>query len=288
MVEVERRGARPAPAQLLLEVPHGATQAGHFTALAARLESNLPDDLVAFFHVNTDEGAPELARRVAQRLSGVRGGGFRVLVVRSLLPRTLVDCNRVVDEATAAGMTPGVPPYVAADRDQALLRALHRRYTAAADAAYEEVCGSGGLAIALHTYAPRSVEVDVDARVVEALRRAYAPGIYERWPLRPPVDLLTAGSDGVDLAPEGLAEAISAGLGAAGIEARRNVTYCLHPATQGYRHAARWPGRTLAIEVRRDLLGAPFRPFEESAIGSDNIERLAVPLAKAIARALAR
>lgn len=251
------------------------------------MTSRLPEDLDAFFHVNTDEGSPELAQRIAELVGSEWRPRRPVLVIRSLLPRTLVDCNRVVDHATSGGMTPGIPPYVTTAADQALLRDLHRRYSDLAEAAYAAVCGNGGLAIALHTYSPRSVEVDVDARVVEALRRAYAPGTYERWPLRPPVDLLTAGSDGVDLAPEGLAEAICAELDAVGIEARRNATYSLHPATQGFRHAARWPGRTLAIEVRRDLLGAPFRPFEESAIGPENVERLAVPLARALARRLA-
>jgi len=252
------------------------------------MTSRLPDDLDAFFHVNTDEGSPELALRIAALVGSEWRPRQPVLVIRSLLPRTLVDCNRVVDHPVSDGMTPGLPPYVTAAADRALLLELHRRYSGVAEAAYAAVCGSGGLAIALHTYSPRSVEVEVDARVVDALRRAYAPGIYERWPLRPPVDLLTAGGDGVDLAPEGLAEAISAELDGVGIEARRNATYCLHPATQGFRHAARWPGRTLGIEVRRDLLGAPFRPFEESAIGPENVERLAVPLAKAIARTLAR
>lgn len=282
-----RRGPRSAAPALLLELPHGATRGADFSRLAGRLSSRLPSDLDAFFHVNTDEGAPELALRIAELVGSEWRPRWPVLVIRSLLPRTLVDCNRVVDRAAADGMTPGIPPYVTAAADRALLRDLHRRYNGVVEAAYAAVCGNGGLAIALHTYSPRSVDVEVDDRVVAALRRAYAPGIYERWPLRPPVDLLTAGSDGVDLAPEGLAEAIAAELEAIGIEARRNATYRLHPATQGYRHAARWPGRTLAIEVRRDLLGAPFRPFEESAIGPENVERLAVPLAKAIARALA-
>ncbi len=39
---------------LVIEIPHGATETVAFTSLAATLTSPLPDALVDFFHVNTD------------------------------------------------------------------------------------------------------------------------------------------------------------------------------------------------------------------------------------------
>ncbi len=267
-------------------MPHGATESRHYATLAARLESPLPEDLAAFFHVNTDEGAPELARALAARLGRRAGAPLAVLVVRSLLPRTLVDCNRVIEGDLTAGMTPGLPPYVTSPRDRELLRALHRCYTETASAAYAEVCGAGGSAIALHSYAPRSVEVEVDGDVVRELRRAYAAGTYEQWPSRPAADLLTEGSDGAEIGATRLAEAITEELGELGLACGRNTTYRLHPATQGYRHALAFPGRTLGLEIRRDLLASPFLPFEESPISAVAVARLADALARALARPL--
>ncbi|MCC7110979.1 MAG: hypothetical protein IT382_16925, partial [Deltaproteobacteria bacterium] len=65
VVDVQQvRGARARPgaaADLLLEVPHGATRAHHFAALKGQLKGPFPDDLLDFFFVNTDVGAPEAA-----------------------------------------------------------------------------------------------------------------------------------------------------------------------------------------------------------------------------------
>ena len=67
VVDVEIvRGARArpdAPPDLLVEVPHGADRRAHYDALRARLRGDLPADLHAFFHVNTDVGAWQLGRR---------------------------------------------------------------------------------------------------------------------------------------------------------------------------------------------------------------------------------
>ncbi len=266
----------------MIEIPHGATSRRHFDAVAARLAGPLPADLAAFFHVNTDEGAPELARAIAAALPG-----RRVVILRALVPRTFVDCNRVVTGEVAAGMTAGLPVYLRDAADQALLLELHRRYSALAESAYEEVCGGGGLALALHTYAPRSVEVAVDDDVVAALRAAYRPGRRERWPPRPPIDLITRAPGGETLAPSALVAALHESLSPLGLGPAENSTYELHPATTGYRHARRHPGQVLCLEVRRDLLGAPWRPFVESRIGPRKCARLARPLAAAIAAALA-
>ena len=83
-------------------------------------------------------------------------------------------------------------------------------------------------------------------------------------------------------------EDLRASLRAAGHEAAENEAYRLHPASTGHRHATRWPGRVLCVEVRRDLLGDPWIPFEESPIGAAAAGRLAAPIAAAIDRALRR
>lgn len=284
IAESVRLGPAGEPADLLIEVPHGATARRHFDELAARLAGPLPDDLAAFFHVNTDEGAPELAAEVARALAGA----WRVRVVRALVPRTLIDVNRVVEGEVAAGMTAGLPAYLRDPADRALLLDLHARYTALAADAYAETCGAGGLALALHTYAPRSVEVEIGDDVVAALRAAYRPAALGRWRLRPEIDLITRAPDGEDLSPRALADELAAGLRDAGWEVAENSTYTLHPASTGHRHARRWPGRVLCVEVRRDLLGDPWIPFEPSPIDAAAVARLAAPLAAALDRALRR
>lgn len=286
------RYGEPGSTALLIELPHGATERAHYDALAARLESPLPAGLEQFFHVNTDFGVPELASELAARLTGgarkapVKG----VVVVRALVPRTFIDLNREISASAASGMTPGLPPYITAPRDQQLLISLYQQYHAAVEGLYRETCsgdGGGGLAVALHSYAPRSVEVAVDADVVTALRSAYRPAAYGARTLRPGVDFITRDDSGRDLAPPGLVSALRAEYAGLGLEAGENATYHLHPATMGYRHALAYPGQVLCVEFRRDLLGAPWRPFAPSLAGPRKVARLARPLADALATRLA-
>lgn len=274
-------GTRPI---VLLEVPHGATRRADFDAVRERLRGPLPDDLEAFFHVNTDEGAPELARAVAERLAAE---GIPCLLLRCLVPRTLIDVNRIVTGGIEAGMTAGLPGYVRDPHDRALLLRLHERYATRAEAAYASILAEPrAVALMVHTYAPRSIDVDVDGDIVRALRAAYRPARLRNWPERPEVDLITEAPDGTRLSPAPLTPLLRESLERSGRTVAENASYRLHPATSGHRLSRRWPGRILCLEVRRDLLGAPWRPFAESRIGPRKVARLARPIADAIRRAV--
>jgi len=290
--EIHRFAVTAGAPGLLIELPHGATQRAHYDAVAAQLASPLPARLEQFFHVNTDFGAPELAFEVAARIAGAKRKARTrgVVVVRALVPRTFIDLNREIAASAASGMTPGLPPYITATHDQELLISLYQQYHAAVAKLYQETCsaaGGGGLAVALHSYAPRSVEVAVDADIVTALRSAYRPAAYGAWTLRPGVDFITRDDAGRDLAPAGLVSVLRADYARLGLETGENATYHLHPATMGYRYALAHPGHVLCIEFRRDLLGAPWRPFTPSPVGPRKVARLARPLADAIAARLA-
>jgi len=281
--DVETYGAPGAGrVDLLLEIPHGATTAADFEALCARLVSPLPEDLAAFYWVNTDVGAPEVARAVAAR---VAAAGGRVLVLRSRVPRTFVDCNRALappSDVVRDGLTPAVPGYVRDPRDVELLGSLHRAWAGAAERAYDAVCGGGGLAIQLHTYAPLEVEIDrVDDDVVRALRRAWSSEQVGRWRRRPDVDLIRDEADGTSHAPAAFAEAVRAAYAAAGFGVGVNATYALHPATAGWALSHRHPGRVLCLELNRAALAEPFIPFEPMRIPVPRAERMARPLAEA-------
>ena len=117
--EITRHGDFGSGPGFLIELPHGATRGAHFEALRGRLRDDYPDDLEQFFFVNTDVGGPECADEIARRLAQ-RGHG--VLVVRCLLPRTFVDCNRIVGNGLRGDeMTPPVPWFVKDEVDIALL-----------------------------------------------------------------------------------------------------------------------------------------------------------------------
>jgi hypothetical protein len=279
--------ARPgAPPDLIVEVPHGATTTEDYTSLAARLASPLPASLIDFFYVNTDAGAPELALAVARRFTARDGEPSRTaLLLRCRVPRTFIDCNRRIDASPAefaeGKVTPGIPPWITAPADRALLRELYDAYVAAVRGAIE-LLAPGGAMLLLHTYAPRTVDVEVDLEIVEHLHRAWQPDVVPTWPLRPEVDVIGRGVDGASYAPEPVVAALREALAARGITAADGATYPLHPSTLAWEHATRLPGRALCLEVRRDLLADPFEPFAEMRIGVDQVARLAEPLAAAL------
>ncbi len=281
-----------APPDLLLEVAHGATRAQHFTGLRSELRGSYGDDLLDFFFVNTDVGAPELARAVAERV--VKSQPRRsAVVVRCALPRTFVDCNRKIDRTAApktsrAGeMTPGMPSWVQERSDQELLLERYFAYRDTVTAAFQQTTANGGLALFVHTYAPRSIDVPVDANIGKSLRAAYAADRIGTWTLRPAVDLITHDPDGRELASPQLAARAAAEFAAAGFEVAHNATYPLHPVTLAHSFAVQRPASTLCLEVRRDLLVPEFVPFRELLPDPAKVARAAAPLAAAVLSTLA-
>ncbi len=276
-----RAGAAP---DLIVEVPHGATTTEDFAALAALLEGPLPAGLIDFFYVNTDAGAPELAAATARGFVADEPSRIAA-VVRCRIPRTFIDCNRRIDASPAefreGKVTPGIPPWIVTPADRALLRERYDAYLAAVRGAIEALAPGGALLL-LHTYAPRSVDVEVDLEIVDKLHRAWRPDVEPTWPLRPEVDVIGRGVDGTSHAPAAVARALREGLAAIGIAAADSATYPLHPSTLAWEHVQRLPGRALCVEVRRDLLADPFEPFAEMRIGEDRVARLAAPLAAAL------
>jgi predicted N-formylglutamate amidohydrolase len=269
------------PLDLVIEIPHGATATADFTRLAAQLTSPLPDRLVDFFHVNTDAGAPELGATTARLL------GRRVAIVRCRVPRTFIDCNRRMDASPAdfkAGkVTPGLMPWITSAEDRALLRAAYDRYLGVVREAAARLSPDGAM-LMLHTYAPRTVDVEVDADIVANLRKAYQPDVEPTWPLRPEIDVIGKALDGTDHAPPAVVAELHRGMAAQGLTVADGQTYPLHPSTMAYEYVQAHPGRGLCIEVRRDLLADPFEPFAQMRISPEKVDRLAVPLAAALRR----
>ena len=154
-----RSFAGSANHHVLIEVPHGATLAAHFDTTLEGLEAEYRPELRDFFFVNTDVGAPELALAIAERTAPKAS----VTVIRCLIPRTFVDCNRIIDRqqrrSQPGQVTPGLHVWVEHERDQERLLDLHQAYLELLDQAYEHACdrsGDSGLALMLHSYAPVS------------------------------------------------------------------------------------------------------------------------------------
>jgi len=276
-----------APPDLLLEVPHGATLARHFDDLRAELAGDYDDGLRDFFFVNTDVGAPELAAAIGRAVVAAQPHRT-ALVIRCELPRTFCDTNRNVERDTVAAaskageMTPGLPPWVQHPGDRDLLLDRYFAYRDVVEAAFAGICGAGGDALCVHTYAPRSLSVAVDDDIGRTLRAAYAPDKVETWPLRPQVDLITHDDDGEELAHPALAREAERRFAAHGFQAVRNDTYKLHPSTLAFAFARRFPARTLCFEVRRDLLLEEFVPFVELSPRAELVERAAAPMVEAL------
>jgi hypothetical protein len=284
-VAITRGVDAPAGAgvDLVIEVPHGATATANFTHYARQLTSPLPDGLADFFHVNTDAGAPELAAAIAARLV-VEAPARAVAILRCQIPRTFIDCNRRIDfAAPRGGMTPGLMPWITAPADRDVLHAAYDRYVAAVAAATALLPADGAL-VMLHSYAPREVDVEVDHEIVTHLRRAYAPDVEPTWPLRPEIDVIGRGVDGVQHAPAAVVATLRAELAARGLTVADSATYPLHPSTLAHDRVLALPGRALCVEVRRDLLADPFTPFAQMAIGAAKLDRLAPAFVAAIKR----
>jgi N-formylglutamate amidohydrolase len=284
------RGAQAsvdAPADLLLEIPHGATRAHHFTSLRAQLKGPFPDNLIDFFFVNTDVGAPEGALALAHHVVA-RAPTRSVALLRCQIPRTFIDCNRVIDEASrpgtssAGGMTPGVVRYVTDADDLKLLFSRYRAYRASVEAHMERVCGSGGTALMFHSYAPRSVDVEVDENIVARLHEAYRPEVEPTWPLRAEVDLISKSPEGAQLADPELVTRVKDALASGGLAATECGTYALHPVSLAHGFAVRWPTQTLCLEVRRDLLVQKFTPFSEMTADAGKCARIGALLGDAL------
>jgi hypothetical protein len=291
-VEVLRgpRAARGAPPDLLVEVPHGADERDHYDALHAQLHSPLPARLHGFFHANTDIGAWAYGRRAASRLVEARPE-TSALVVRCLVPRTFVDTNRelaTADDLARGGLTAAMPPYVTDARDQALLNRLHGDYVGVIEAAYEQTCGAGGLALSPHTYGPYVLPIaKIDDTIVTQLEAAHAPGTIETLPVRPEIDLLADTKEGECLADPALVLDVQRRLEDVGYSVARSRTYQLLPGSQTHRLSRRYPGRVLCLEVRRDLLVRQYTALTEMEVDPAEVERLAAPLAAALLRSLA-
>jgi len=280
--------ARPdAPPALLVEVPHGADERAHYDALLGRLRGRAPQGLEAFFWVNTDVGAWAYGKATARRFVE-ENPTKSALLVRCLLPRTFVDCNRV---ATFAGgdlgkgdLTACIPSYVRDAADKALLLSLHADYVSVVRAAYKEVCGRGGSALVPHTYQPRSLGIDrVDDDIVAKLHEVCDDGREETWPLRPEIDLLTRDGERRELSRAGLEAALVAAFTASGFAPEVSRTYHLTAETLGYEWSVAYPGRVLCLEVRRDLLVEEWRPLEPKTVDDAKVARVARVLAPALA-----
>ncbi len=269
---------------LLIEVPHGATTTADFESVAALLTSPLPASLIDFFYVNTDTGAPELAQALAERIIAA-SPERTVLVLRCRIPRTFIDCNRVLDASAAdykaGGVAPGLMPWITSPEDVALLRGRYESYVAAVRQAAAALPAHGAMLL-LHSYAPRTVGVEVDANIVASLHAAYAPDVAATWPARPEMDVIGRGADGTLHAPAAVVDALRAELAADGMTLGDSHTYRLHPSTLGWEHAMRLPGRSLCLEIRRDLFVEHFEPFVEARIDPTRTAQLAGPVTRAL------
>jgi len=266
--------------QLLIELPHGAVNTEEYQFFAQQIPS-LPENLIDFFYVNTDVGTPELAHCIAQNLKE----HMRISIIRSRIPRTLVDCNRVLslspEEYRAGKVTPGIPCYVP-QQDHEWLHQIHQRYTKKVDELYASICQQGGSALILHSYSPKSVGISsVDQDIVEKLHWAYEADLYKTWPTRPKIDIIAKTKEGEWLCDMKRAEKLQQAYIQNDITVGLSQTYPMHPSTMAFRHAKKYPSQIICLEIRRDLLMKEFLPFAPMYACQKKIEKHAQTITKA-------
>ena len=277
-----------APPDLLIELPHGATRSLHFESLRGVLQGDYASELIKFFYTNTDIGSPETGVAVARGLLAERPE-LKIRILRSLIPRTFIDCNRAgeAQDDASADVAGQLPAYVTDPVDAATLGAYYQNYVTQAERAYAEVCGAGGHALIVHTYAPRSVSLEkIDGDVVAQLEQAWKPKNRRKWPKRPDVDLITAPPGGSSLAPPELVRAVREGYAEIGIEVAENATYNQHPNTLGARWSAMYPQRVLCIELNRQRLIKKWLPLEPLEVTPGRVRKMSAPLITAMATVL--
>jgi hypothetical protein len=273
-----------APPDLLFEIPHGATSAHDYEATAASLRGELPDDLIAFYYANTDVGAFEVAFATAEAYCAAWPARTAALV-RCRIPRTFIDCNRRIDQTAsdfaAGGVTPGLPPWITDPQDRDHLLARYDAYQAIAQQTLASLA-SGGAAVLLHTYAPRTVDVAVDHQIVPSLRAAWAPDRAQTWPLRPELDVIGRTTDGHSLTPLGFLDALRAAVEPLGWTVGDSATYPMHPSTVAWHRVAALPSRTVCLEIRRDLLAERWEPFAPMLMNPEKVHTAAHALLRAL------
>jgi hypothetical protein len=183
-----------------------------------------------------------------------------------------------------ANVTPQLPHYVTDPADIATLNAYHQNYVAQAERAYAEVCGNGGYGLILHTYAPRSVQLErIDGDVVEQLTEAWLPKNRRKWTKRPDIDVITAPPEGESLAPRGLVDGLREHYASIHVEVGENQTYRLHPQTLGLHWSKLYANRVLCIEFNRQTLVKKWTPLEPLEVTPRRITKMAGPLVAAMA-----
>ena len=152
---------------------------------------------------------------------------------------------------------------------------------------YRSVCGSGGLALNLHTYAPISLQPQEGRHIADVMKEAYTTDAYHRYPLRPIVELITQPPGEPPLAPRELVDGIKAAYAGVGIQVCENDPFTLHPSTTAYMFSKAYPQQMLLMEISRARLAEPFDPFVEMNIAPKRVAEMTAPLARAVAGYLA-
>ena len=261
---------------LLIELPHGATKTEDFVWYQNRLQGHFPKNIVDFFYVNTDVGSPEIALEIAQKLSDTH----EVHIIQSHIPRTFIDCNRVVGEGISyseGGVTPATPSYVTNSHDIDFLYTAYHAYQNYTKELYAKVCGNWkGHALMLHTYALRTVPITkVDHDIVQRLHDFYDTEKILDCKLRPQIDIIHKTPNGEVLIDASLIHNITRAFEERGFGVENGASYPLHPVTTAHKHAQQHPLQTLCLEVRRDLVVSKWSPFEEMPISKQKSQMIA-------------
>ncbi len=289
---------------LLFEIPHGATELSHLEAVCGLLGCDVEVCARTFWGM-TDQGVFAYSHRLAQFITDpawvehnchafftqaqqeraqAQSSRRQVVLLRGILPRNLVDLNRAwllqtQGERKFTGVL-GDVVREAGTTQQA--KALYDAYQALSDRAHADVCGRGGYAFQLHTYAPISVPVPQEKTVEEALEHAYRPEHYDTFPKRPIGQLITGRPDAEPLTERALVQRIQDMYARVALEIPENSPFALDPVLAPDARMHNHAGRVVGFELSRGALSPRFWPFAKMEVDPDKVDALVTPLAQAI------
>jgi hypothetical protein len=227
------------------------------------------ETLETFLKIEEDFGASELVAEIAKYI-GKASNNLRIDIIEILLPRSVIDGNRVTEKAVR---------HIFNHHDHSdlvhVFQELHRGVVNTIQNYLKEL-SPGGIVIDVHTMAPYDPNKSNKATATEAISETpdnlplYIDGYINRrkYGQRRVLDLITQTADKETLADLKLAEILEKSLQKYQFTTKRNDPYPYSEYTLSTRYVRQYQG--IAIDIPKDYLS--IRKAEEEGFDLANLE----------------
>lgn len=244
-----------------------------------------------FVNLETDTGAQELSRKIAEKLTEESDGGVAVTLVKSHLPRAVLDTNRVTLKAVRNVLDFGNNRGLEAD-----LREIHLGVITEIRKQLSALLFGSGFFLDIHTMAPYTPGVTSQSPTEVVTEKPDNLSHYikaymnaRRTGRRRYIDLVTALPGLPPIANVPLTQELMKELDQSHLKYRENDPYPTGPYVMSTEYMSHFPG--ILIETPKDFLTETQSEHEgfdliNPAICDEKVERIAKPVAAAALRCL--